>query len=220
VPGEGILIVEDDPPVRRMLERGLVAEGFDVRSAPDGGRALAMVEESAPDLVVLDIAMPGLDGFGVCRRLRERGMTGGVLMLTARDAIEERVRGLEAGADDYVVKPFALEEVVARLRALLRRGRDLSTRVSFGEITLDTATNEVLGAGGETIELTVREAQLLELLMRNPRTVVSRETAIERIWGGAAEENVVDRYVARLRQKLEDPLMIRTVWGVGFILEP
>jgi two-component system response regulator MprA len=217
--GEGILIVEDDPPVRRMLERGLAAEGFDVRSAPDGGRALAMVEESAPDLVVLDIAMPGLDGFGVCRRLRERGMTGGVLMLTARDAIEERVRGLEAGADDYVVKPFALEEVVARLRALLRRGRDLSTRISFGEITLDTSTNEVLRSTGETIELTVREAQLLELLMRNPRTVVSRETAIERIWGGAAEENVVDRYVARLRQKLEDPLMIRTVWGVGFILE-
>ncbi|HET9154097.1 MAG TPA: response regulator transcription factor [Solirubrobacterales bacterium] len=216
--GDGILIVEDDPPVRRMLERGLAAEGFEVRSAPDGGRALALVEESAPDLVVLDIAMPGLDGFGVCRRLRERGMTGGVLMLTARDAVEERVRGLEAGADDYVVKPFALEEVVARLRALLRRGRDLSARVSFGDITLETSTHEVL-RGDETIELTVREAQLLELLMRNPRTVVSRATAIERIWGGAAEENVVDRYVARLRQKLKDPLMIRTVWGVGFILE-
>jgi len=218
--GAGLLIVEDDPSVRRMLERGLTAEGFDIRSAPDGGRALAMVEEAALELVVLDIAIPGLDGFDVCRRLRERGITGGVLMLTARDAIEDRVRGLQAGADDYVVKPFALEEVVARLRALLRRGRDLSSRISFGEITFDTSTKEILRAGGETVKLTVREAQLLELLMRNPRTVVSRETAIERIWGGAAEENVVDRYVARLRQKLEDPLIIRTVWGVGFILEP
>ena len=217
--GEGILIVEDDPPVRRMLERGLAAEGFEVRSAPDGGRALAMVEESAPDLVVLDVAMPGLDGFGVCRRLREKGMTGGVLMLTARDAVEERVRGLEAGADDYVVKPFAMAEVVARLRALLRRGRDRSTRIRLGEIALDTTTNEVQRSGGETVELTARESQLLELLMRNPRTVVSRATAIERIWGGAAEENVVDRYVARLRQKLGDPPLIRTVWGVGFILE-
>jgi two-component system, OmpR family, response regulator MprA len=218
--GGAILIVEDDPPVRRMLERGLGAEGFEVRSAPDGGSALAMVEESAPDLVVLDVAMPGLDGFGVCRRLREKGISGGVLMLTARDAVEDRVRGLEAGADDYVVKPFAMEEVVARLRALLRRGRDRSTRVSFGEITLDTVTNEVIRSTGDPVELTARESQLLELLMRNPRTVISREAAIERIWGGAAAENVVDRYVARLRQKLEDPLMIRTIWGVGFILEP
>ena len=215
-----ILIVEDDPPVRRMLERGLGAEGFEVRSAADGGRALAMVEESAPDLVVLDVAMPGLDGFGVCERLRAKGLAGGVLMLTARDAVEDRVRGLEAGADDYVVKPFAMEEVVARLRALLRRGRDRSTRVSFGEITLDTAAKKVIRSAGDPVELTSREAQLLELLMRNPRMVVSRETAIERIWGGAAAENIVDRYVARLRQKLGDPLMIRTIWGVGFILEP
>lgn len=218
--GDGILIVEDDPPVRRMLERGLAAEGFEVRSAPDGGRALAMVEESAPDLVVLDVAMPGIDGFGVCRRLREKGMTGGVLMLTARDAIEDRVRGLEAGADDYVVKPFAMQEVVARLRALLRRGRDRSTRISVGEITLDTSAGTLVCGAGDPVELTARESQLLELLMRNPRTVVSRETAIERIWGGAAAENVVDRYVARLRQKLGEPLMIRTIWGVGFILEP
>ncbi len=217
---EGILIVEDDPPVRRMLERSLGAEGFEVRSAPDGGRALAMVEESAPDLVVLDVTMPGLDGFGVCRRLREKGMTGGVLMLTARDAVDDRVRGLEAGADDYVVKPFAIDEVVARLRALLRRGSDRSARVSCGELTLDTEANEVSRGAERAIELTVREAQLLELLMRNPRNVVSRQMAIEAIWGGAAAENVVDRYVARLRRKLEDPAVIRTVWGVGFILEP
>jgi two-component system response regulator MprA len=217
---EGVLIVEDDAPVRRMLERSLGAEGFDVRSAADGGTALAMIERSTPDLVVLDVAMPGLSGLDVCRRLRERGMTGGVLMLTARDAVEDRVRGLEAGADDYVVKPFAIDEVAARLRALLRRGRDRSTRISFGAITLDTATNSVDRGGGERIELTAREAQLLEMLMRNPRTVLSRRDAVERIWDGAAVENVVDRYVARLRRKLEDPLLIRTVWGVGFILQP
>jgi two-component system response regulator MprA len=216
---EGVLIVEDDAPVRRMLERSLGAEGFDVRSAADGGAALAMVERSAPDLVVLDVSMPGLSGFDVCRRLRAGGMTGGVLMLTARDAVDDRVRGLEAGADDYVVKPFAIEEVAARLRALLRRGRDRSTRLSFGAITLDTVTNSV-ERGGERLELTAREAQLLEMLMRDPRTVLSRRAAVERIWNGGAVENVVDRYVARLRRKLEDPLLIRTVRGVGFILEP
>lgn len=215
---EGVLIVEDDAPVRRMLERSLGAEGFEVRSAADGGRALAMAEEEAPDLVVLDVTMPGLSGIDVCRRLREKGLSGGVLMLTARDAIEDRVRGLDAGADDYVVKPFAVAEVVARLRALTRRGADRSTCVSFGAIVLDTETNTVR-RGEETIELTAREAELLEMLMRSPRAVVSRQTAVERIWGGAAVENVVDRYVARLRRKLRDPLLIRTVWGVGFILE-
>jgi DNA-binding response OmpR family regulator len=215
---DGVLIVEDDAPVRRMLERSLGAEGFEVRSAADGGQALAMAEEAAPDLVVLDVTMLGMSGIDVCRRLREKGLSGGVLMLTARDAVEDRVLGLDAGADDYVVKPFAVAEVVARLRALTRRGSDRSARVSCAGIVLDTATNTV-EQGGEAIELTAREAELLEMLMRNPRTVVSRQAAVERIWGGAAVENVVDRYVARLRSKLDDPQLIRTVWGVGFILE-
>jgi two-component system response regulator MprA len=215
---ERVLVVEDDPPVRRMLRRSLAAEGFDVRAAADGGTALAMAADSAPDLVVLDVTMPGLSGIDVCKRLREKGLSGGVLMLTARDAVEDRVRGLEAGADDYVVKPFAIEEVVARLHALTRRGRDRSARVSFAGITLDTETNTV-EREGKTIELTAREAELLELLLRSPRTVITRELAVERIWRGAAVENVVDRYVARLRRKLDDPLLIRTVWGVGFILE-
>jgi two-component system response regulator MprA len=215
---ERVLVVEDDPPVRRMLERSLTAEGFDVRVAADGGTALAMAADSAPDLVVLDVTMPGLGGIDVCRRLREKGLSGGVLMLTARDAVEDRVRGLDAGADDYVVKPFAVAEVVARLHALTRRGRDQSARVSFAGITLDTEANTV-EREGEAIELTAREAELLELLLRNPRTVLSRQLAVEQIWGGAAVENVVDRYVARLRRKLDDPLLIRTVWGVGFILE-
>jgi two-component system, OmpR family, response regulator MprA len=216
---ERVLIVEDDSSVRRMLERSLAAEGFEVGSAPDGGAALAMAEASAPDLVVLDVAMPGLNGIDVCRRLRDKGLSGGILMLTARDAVEERVRGLDAGADDYVAKPFAIVEVVARLHALSRRGRDSSDRLTFAGITLDTSTNMVQRDGAEAIELTRREGELLEMLLRDPRRVLSRELAIERIWGGAAEENTVDRYVARLRRKLRDPLLIRTVWGVGFILD-
>jgi two-component system response regulator MprA len=215
---ERVLIVEDDAPVRRMLQRSLAAEGFDVRAAADGGAALALAEDSAPDLVVLDVTMPGLSGIDVCRRLRQKGLSGGVLMLTARDAVEDRIRGLDAGADDYVVKPFAIAEVVARLNALTRRGRDRSGRVSFAGIVLDTETSTV-ERGGMTIALTAREAELLEMLLRNPRTVLSREIAVERIWRGAAVENVVDRYVARLRHKLGDPLPIRTVRGVGFILE-
>jgi two-component system response regulator MprA len=217
--GERVLVVEDDAGVRRMLERSLGAEGFEVAAVPDGGAALAAVEGTAPDLVVLDVAMPGMDGFEVCRRLRAKGLTGGVLMLTARDSVSDRVRGLESGADDYVVKPFAIAEVVARLRALTRRGSDRSERLAHGEIVLDTATGTVVSGGGP-VQLTAREAQLLELLLRDPRAVLSRGTAIEVIWGGAATENIVDRYVARVRRKLGDPEAIRTVRGVGFILAP
>jgi two-component system response regulator MprA len=217
---ERVLVVEDDAAVRRMLERSLGAEGFEVAAAADGGTALALAEAAVPDLVVLDVAMPGLDGFEVCRRLRAKGLIGGVLMLTARDSVEDRVRGLESGADDYVVKPFAIAEVVARLRALTRRGSDRSERLAHGEVVLDTATATVVSGGGEPVQLTAREAQLLELLLRDPRAVVSRGAAIEAIWGGAATENIVDRYVARVRRKLGDPEAIRTVRGVGFILAP
>jgi two-component system, OmpR family, response regulator MprA len=215
---ERVLIVEDDRAVRRMLERSLAKEGFEVSAAADGAAALTLSERSIPDLVVLDVSMPGLSGIDVCRRLRQNGMQGGVLMLTARDAIEDRVRGLDAGADDYVVKPFAIEEVVARLRALTRRGEDRSTRLSFGDLTLDLANGTATRAGGADIELTRREAQLLERLLRDPRSFVSRAAAIDRIWNGAAVENVVDRYIVRLRRKLGDPPLIRSVWGVGFIL--
>ena len=206
--------------MRRMLERSLGAEGFEVAAAADGGAALALAEGAAPDLVVLDVAMPGLSGFEVCRRLRAKGLTGGVLMLTARDSVEDRVRGLESGADDYVVKPFAIAEVVARLRALTRRGSDRSERYAYAGIVLDTVTGTVTSGAGARVQLTAREAQLLELLLRDPRAVLSREAAIERIWGGAATDNIVDRYVARLRRKLGDPEVIRTVRGVGFILAP
>ena len=214
---ERVLVVDDDAPVRRMLERSLAAEGFEVEAAADGGAALVAAERSAPDLVVLDVAMPGLDGLAVCRRLRAKGLPGAILMLTARDAVPDRVAGLEAGADDYLVKPFAMEELVARLHALARRGRDGAEQLAFADLSLDLRTR-VAARGGWTVELTGRESALLELLLRHPRAVVPRDRAIEEIWEEAAAPNVVDRYVTRLRRKLGEPPLIHTVRGVGFML--
>jgi two-component system response regulator MprA len=216
---ERVLVVEDDAPVRRMLERSLGAEGFEVQSAADGGAALVAAERSAPDLVVLDVAMPGLDGLAVCRRLRSKGIEARILMLTARDAVPDRVAGLEAGADDYLIKPFAIEEVVARLRALARRGRSSADQIGYAELSLDLVERTVRRGGGPPIALTGRECDLLELLMREPHSVLSRDAALEAIWQDAAVPNIVDRYVARLRRKLGDPGLIRTVRGVGFTLQ-
>jgi two-component system response regulator MprA len=215
---ERVLVVDDDHSLRRMLERTLLAEGFDVQAVADGGAALAAVERAAPDLVVLDVTMPGMGGIAVCRRLRANGFAQPVLMLTARDAIADRVAGLEAGADDYLVKPFATEELIARLRALGRRGGAGAQRLAFGELTLDIATRKLRRAG-TAIDLTAREAALLELLMRSPRQVVTREQALADVWLDEASPNVVDAYVTRLRAKLGEPAMIRTVRGVGFMLD-
>jgi two-component system response regulator MprA len=214
---ERVLVVDDDALVRRMLTRSLVAEGFEVEHVADGGAALAAAEASAPDLVVLDVTMPGLDGLAVCRRLRANGLRSSILMLTARDAVADRVAGLEAGADDYLVKPFAVEELVARLHALGRRGRDDGDRLAYGDLVLELSTRTAQ-RGGRTVSLTARESALLELLLRNARVVVPRERAIEEIWREAAVPNVVDRYVARLRRKLGEPPLIHTVRGVGFML--
>jgi two-component system response regulator MprA len=214
-----ILVVDDDAPIRRMLERTLGAEGYDVVSAPDGGSALAAIEASAPDLVVLDVAMPGVGGLDVCRRLRSRGLDLPILLLTARDGVPERVAGLDAGADDYVVKPFAADELLARIRALLRRGRTAGEVLAYADLVLDVRTREAR-RGGRELHLSAREADLLELLLRNARQVVPRELALERIWGGvaAASLNVVDRYVSYLRRKLGEPALIHTVRGTGFML--
>jgi two-component system response regulator MprA len=212
-----VLVVDDDALVRRMLARSLVAEGFNVEQAPDGGAALAAVERSAPDLVVLDVTMPGIDGLAVCRRLRAKGLRGSILMLTARDAVADRVAGLEAGADDYLVKPFAIEELVARLHALGRRGRDERDRLVYADLVLELSTRTARRAG-RPVPLTARESALLELLLRNERVVVTRERALEEIWQEAAVPNVVDRHVARLRRKLGEPPLIYTVRGVGFML--
>jgi two-component system, OmpR family, response regulator MprA len=214
---ERILVVDDDPPLRRMLERTLTAEGFEVSVAADGGAALLATERSAPDVIVLDVALPGLDGIAVCRRLRDKGLATPILMLTARDGVPDRVEGLEAGADDYLVKPFAVEELLARIRALRRRHVEKGSILSYGGMVLDVDAR-VATREGRAIELTGRESELLELLMREPGRVVSRELAIERIWAGAAEQSVVDRYVTRLRRKLEPPPIIRTVRGAGFAI--
>jgi two-component system, OmpR family, response regulator MprA len=214
-----ILVVDDDAPIRRMLERTLGAEGYDVVSAPDGGSALAAIEASAPDLVVLDVSMPGVGGLDVCRRLRSRGLDLPILLLTARDGVPERVAGLDAGADDYVVKPFAADELLARIRALLRRGRTAGEVLAYADLVLDVSTREAR-RGGRELQLSAREADLLELLLRNARQVVPRELALERVWGGvaAASLNVVDRYVSYLRRKLGEPALIHTVRGTGFML--
>jgi two-component system response regulator MprA len=214
---ERVLVVDDDPPLRRMLHRSLSAEGFEVTVAPDGGAALLAAERSAPDVIVLDVAMPAMDGLSVCRRLRSRGLPTPILMLTARDAVSDRVAGLEAGADDYLVKPFAIQELIARLRALTRRGKSADERLAYADLTLEVSARTAT-RGGRTIELTGRETALLELLLRDPGRTVTRDRAIDEIWGGAAEDNVVDRYVTRLRRKLGDPPLIRTLRGAGFVL--
>jgi two-component system response regulator MprA len=214
-----VLVVDDDPPIRRMLERTLTADGYDVRTAGDGGAALVDVERSVPDVVVLDVALPGLDGLAVARRLRAKGLAVPVLMLTARDAVHDRVAGLDAGADDYLVKPFAPEELSARVRALLRRGQEPAELLAFGDVVMDVRDRSAQ-RDGRDLALTAREADLLELLLRNARHVVTRENALDHVWGGPASagSNVVDRYVAYLRRKLGEPPLIETVRGVGFVL--
>ncbi len=216
---EAILVVDDDRAILRMLERTLLAEGYAVTGAADGGAALASIERATPDLLVLDVGLPDLDGYAVCRRLRAKGLALPVLMLTARDAVRDRVTGLDAGADDYLVKPFASEELLARVRALLRRGEDPQELLAFGDLVFDVRTRSAR-RGGTEIPLSAREADLLELLLRNQRQVVSRALALERIWGSAsaASLNVVDRYVSYLRRKLGEPDLIQTVRGVGFRL--
>lgn len=214
-----ILVVDDDEPIRRMLERTLAAEGYDVTSAADGGSALAAIERAVPDVLVLDVAMPGIDGLDVCRRVRAKGLSVPILLLTARDAVPHRIAGLDAGADDYFVKPFAVGELLARIRALLRRGLEPEQVLAHGDLVLDLQTRTAR-RGQLELDLSPRELDLLELLLRHPRRVVTRELALERVWGGtaAASLNVVDRYVSYLRRKLGEPQLIDTVRGAGFTL--
>jgi two-component system response regulator MprA len=220
-----ILVVDDERAVRESLRRALELEGYEIELAEDGAEALARLEagNGQPDAVILDVLMPGMDGLEVCRRLRRSGDRVPVLMLTARDAVENRVAGLDAGADDYVTKPFALEELVARVRALLRRTSAGSNEVlRFADIELDPGTREVR-RNGETIELTRTEFALLELFLMNPRQVLTRSIIFERVWGydfGFAS-NSLDVYIGYLRRKTEaggKPRLIQTVRGVGYAL--
>jgi two-component system response regulator MprA len=219
-----ILVVDDERAVRESLRRALALEGYEAELAGDGGEAMRRLQTAAePDLVILDVLMPELDGLEVCRRLRRGGSRLPVLMLTARDEVESRVAGLDAGADDYLTKPFALEELLARVRALLRRATNgASGRLQFADLELDPGTREVW-RGGVPIELTRTEFSLLELFMLNPRQVLTRSIIFERVWGydfGFAS-NSLDVYIGYLRRKTEAgdrPRLIQTVRGVGYAL--
>jgi two-component system response regulator MprA len=220
-----ILVVDDDRSVREALRRALSLAGYDIQSAEGGQHALTQVAAGVPDAVVLDIGMPDLDGLEVCRRLRRTGNRVPILMLTARDAVEDRIDGLDAGADDYLVKPFDVGELKARLRALLRRsggGEGDLDAPTFGELTLDGSRHGV-AVGGAFVELTRTEFQLLELLLRNPRRVLPHSMIYDRVWGYdfGPTSNALRVYVGYLRRKLEDagsrPL-IHTVRGVGYAL--
>jgi two-component system response regulator MprA len=219
-----ILVVDDERPLRDVLRRALTLAGYEVRLAEDGLEGLAEADNAAPDAVVLDIGMPGMDGLEVCRRLRVGGNRVPILMLTARDAVADRIDGLDAGADDYLVKPFDVDELKARLRALVRRagGEGDPDALGFGELRLDRARHGVQ-VDGRVVELTRTEFQLLELLMLNPNRVLPHSLIYDRVWGydfGPAS-NALRVYIGYLRRKLEDagarPL-IHTVRGVGYIL--
>ena len=219
-----ILVVDDERAVRESLQRALELEGYSVELASDGEEALERLEgASPPDATILDVLMPGIDGLEVCRRLRAGGNTVPVLMLTARAEVDSRVAGLDAGADDYLPKPFALAELLARLRALLRRtGNGDSDTLRFSDLELDLGTREVR-RGDQGISLTRTEFSLLELFLRNPRQVLTRSVIFERVWGYdfGPTSNSLDVYIGYLRRKTEQgdaPRLIHTVRGVGYAL--
>ncbi|GAB3808413.1 response regulator transcription factor [Micromonospora zhanjiangensis] len=223
-----VLVVDDEPTLTDLLSMALRYEGWDVRSAANGMGALRLARQFQPDAVVLDVMLPDLDGFEVLRRMRDQTPTVPVLFLTARDAVEERIAGLTAGGDDYVTKPFSLEEVIARLRALMRRSgfavaAEENALLTIGDLTLDEDSHEVRRAG-EEIALTATEFELLRYLMRNPRRVLSKAQILDRVWnydfGGQA--NVVELYISYLRKKIDAGRtpMIHTLRGAGYVLKP
>jgi two-component system response regulator MprA len=220
-----ILIVDDDNRVTSALRRTLAYEGYQVSITANGEGALSIVRTRPPDVVILDLMLPGIDGLEVCRRLRSAGDSIAVLMLTARDAVADRVAGFETGADDYLVKPFALEELLARVKALLRRRNppDIAREVLvFEDLELDTATRQAK-RGHRLIDLSTTEFELLSLFMRNPRMVLTRSLLMDRIWGSDFEggPNVLEVYIGHLRIKLElqsEKRLIQTVRGAGYVL--
>jgi DNA-binding response OmpR family regulator len=227
-----VLVVEDEPGIAGFIRRGLVFEGFDVQVATDGNEALAILRDNPPGLVVLDIMLPGIDGVEIARRLREAEAADGVrgipvIMLTARDAVKDRVIGLEAGADDYLVKPFAFDELLARVRALLRRTRVLDEPeqgevLEFEQISVDLRARTAI-RGGRTLRLTTREFDLLVLFLRHPNQVLSRGQIMSRIWGDDfyGDSNVLEVFVGNLRRELEsdeESRVIQTIRGAGYVL--
>ncbi|ROO84021.1 two-component system response regulator MprA [Actinocorallia herbida] len=233
-PRAHILVVDDEPAVRESLASSLIFEGYQVSEAGDGVEALEQAEKLGPDLVILDVLMPRMDGLTACRRLRTGGDATPVLMLTARDMVGDRVTGLDAGADDYLVKPFELDELLARVRALLRRSAmtggprpaegDTDEVLEFAGLRMNTLTREVTREG-RALELTRTEYMLLEMFMAHPRQVLTREQILETVWGFDFEpaSNSLDVYVMYLRRKTEVdgmPRLVHTVRGVGYVLRP
>ena len=226
-PRASVLVVDDDTQLRIAVARALRVAGYDVKVAAAGDEALESQRHDPADVLVLDVSMPpGIDGLEACRRLRARHDNVPILMLTARDAVEDRVAGLDAGADDYLVKPFDLTELLARLRALLRRAdpetAGMSSTLSYGDLTMDTGTREVR-RGGRMVELTRMEFALLEVLLSHPRQVLTREQLTERVWGydNATVSNSLEVFVGYLRRKTEaegEPRLVQTVRGVGYAL--
>jgi two-component system, OmpR family, response regulator len=222
-----VLVVDDEATLSELLSMALRYEGWEVRSAADGGQAVRAAREFRPDAVVLDVMLPDFDGLEVLRRLRAETPEVPVLFLTAKDSVEDRIAGLTAGGDDYVTKPFSLEELVARLRGLLRRSGMTAARhgseLVVGDLVLDEDSHEVRRAG-ELIELTATEFELLRFLMRNPRRVLSKSQILDRVWsydfGG--QSNVVELYISYLRKKIDAGrrAMIHTVRGAGYVLKP
>lgn len=217
-----ILIIEDDEAILKFLRRGLAYEGYQVNTATDGDSGLTLARDNPPDLVVLDLMLPGIDGLEVCRRLRAGGSVP-ILILTAKDSVNDRIQGLDLGADDYMVKPFNLDELLARIRALLRRAQPSRPQVlRFADLSLDTGTR-LAARGDRVISLTAKEYDLLELFLRHPRQVLTREKIFDRVWGYdfGGESNIIEVYVRYLRQKLEDNeevRLIHTVRGMGYVL--
>ncbi|PZS08680.1 MAG: DNA-binding response regulator [Solirubrobacterales bacterium] len=219
-----VLVVDDEPAVRRALERALALERYEVALAADGEEALDLLARGPTDAVILDVAMPRLDGLEVCRRMRQAGDRTPILMLTARDAVDDRVRGLDAGADDYLVKPFALRELQARLRALLRRATEGAGDeiVRYADLVLDPVAHEVR-RGERLVELSRTEFLLLELFLQHPRQVLTRSTIFEGVWGYdfGPTSNALGVYMGYLRRKTEaggEPRLLHTVRGVGYVL--
>jgi heavy metal response regulator len=218
-----ILVIEDEAAIAAFIQEGLVKAGYGVDRASDGPEALHWVAIAAYDVIILDVMLPGMDGLTICEAMRRQGITTPVLMLTARDAIEDRVAGLDSGADDYLVKPFAFAELLARLRALLRREPTLlGTVLNIADLSLDTRNHEVY-RNGEPITLTTKEYRLLELLMRHPHQTITREAIAEHIWNYEFDNisNLIDVHIHALRRKVDDPYplkLLHTVRGVGYRL--
>lgn len=220
---ERILIIEDDQAILKILQRGLAYEGYTVDTATEGRSGLMLARDHQPDLVILDWMLPGMDGLEVCHRMRTASGSVPILMLTAKDAVQDRIQGLDAGADDYMVKPFNLDELLARVRALLRRTQpDRVPVLKFADLTLDTGSRQA-SRGTRLVQLTAKEYELLELFLRHPKQVLTREVIFDRVWGYdfGGESNVLEVYIRYLRQKLEEggeARLIHTVRGVGYVM--